>query len=70
LREWITHGKNGLLIDPANPDELAQAILNALENHTMRKSAREYNLRLIQEKADYPQVMSAADAFYRELLPL
>jgi len=67
LREWISPGVNGLLVDPANPEELADAILAALSNPELRARARSHNLKLIAERADYQKVMGEADEFYREL---
>jgi hypothetical protein len=68
IREWITPGVNGILVDPANPDELADGILLALENQDLCKSARKYNLDLITRRANYPVIMKTAEAFYRKML--
>ncbi|GIW50668.1 MAG: hypothetical protein KatS3mg081_0023 [Gemmatimonadales bacterium] len=68
IREWITHGVNGLLCDPNDPQSLAQAVLQALDDTELRQNAREYNLRLITERADYREVMTKAEQFYREVL--
>ena len=68
LREWIIPGENGLLVDPGNPAALAQAILQALEQPELRRSARKRNLALVAERAEYHQVMAQVEAFYRQLL--
>ena len=68
LREWIVPGLNGLLVEPDNPDALAQAILLALKKSDLQRRARAYNARLIAERASYPRTMSQAEDFYRELL--
>lgn len=67
LREWITSGQNGLLIDPNDPQALAQAILRALKEPALRHSAQAENLRLVAEKAEYKTVMSQAEGFYHVL---
>jgi glycosyltransferase involved in cell wall biosynthesis len=67
LREWINHGDNGLLVDPADPHSLAQAILTAMEDVELGERAREHNLRLIVERATYGRVMAQAQDFYRRL---
>ena len=67
LREWITSGVNGLLVDPANPAALADAILHALDHPDLRAAAREHNLNLIRQRADYPTVMRQAEAFYQQI---
>ncbi len=67
LREWIMPGVNGLLFDPGNPEELAEAIILAVENPELRNRAKEQNLRIIQERADYQTVMPKAMNFYSKL---
>jgi glycosyltransferase involved in cell wall biosynthesis len=67
LREWITHGLNGALVDPANPREVAEAIISALDDPGRLASAADFNLQLIQEKAEYRQVMAQAEDFYGQL---
>lgn len=68
LREWITPGVNGLLIDPDDPQALAEAILLALEHPALRFRARETNLPLIGERAEHGQVMREAEKFYRSIV--
>ena len=68
LREWIAHGKNGLLVDPGSPQELAAAILFALDHPELRARARQINTRLISERADYRRVMRAAEDFYQQII--
>ncbi|MBN2146814.1 MAG: glycosyltransferase family 4 protein, partial [Anaerolineales bacterium] len=68
LREWISPGVNGLLVDPGDPAALAQAILFALEHPDLRRQARQHNLHLVREKAEYGAVMAEASEFYQRLL--
>jgi glycosyltransferase involved in cell wall biosynthesis len=67
LREWITPGVNGLLFDPADPQELAEAVILALNNSDLRTRAKEHNLKMINERADYNLIMPQAAAFYTQL---
>ena len=67
IREWIIPGVNGLLFDPASPQQLADAIVNAYKQPELRQSAREQNLRLVAERAEFGLVMSRAETIYREL---
>ena len=68
LREWISPGVNGLLVDPGDPQELAQAILAALEQPELRAQAAGHNLKIIRERAEYGWVMSSVENFYRDLV--
>jgi glycosyltransferase involved in cell wall biosynthesis len=70
LREWITPGVNGLLVDPADPQALADAICEGLQNVGLRRRAQKENTRLIAERADYNKAMMEAEVFYRELICL
>jgi glycosyltransferase involved in cell wall biosynthesis len=68
LREWITPGENGTLVDPRDAKMLARAILQALEQPEMRRRAREKNLALVRERAEYGKCMRGAEEFYRQLI--
>jgi glycosyltransferase involved in cell wall biosynthesis len=68
LREWITPGENGLLVDPRDPVALAEAILRALRDVSLRQRARERNTRLVAERAEYGRVMRDAESFYLKLI--
>ncbi|MFQ5616398.1 MAG: glycosyltransferase family 4 protein [Anaerolineales bacterium] len=67
IREWITDGENGLLVDPANPRAIAEGIVRALENAELRAQAMDHNLRLVAERAEFGRVMREAERFYRSL---
>jgi glycosyltransferase involved in cell wall biosynthesis len=64
LREWLLPGVNGFLVDPADSKALADAISQALQDSDLRRSAAEYNLRLISQRAEYSSVMAEAVRFY------
>ena len=64
IREWITNGENGLLVNPLDPAALAEAILTAISQPELRHQARERNLQLVRERAEYQQVMRSAEEFY------
>jgi glycosyltransferase involved in cell wall biosynthesis len=68
LREWITQGENGFLVDPADHQGLANAILEGLQNPELRARAHKENARLIAERAEYYEAMRQATEFYRSLL--
>ena len=66
IREWITDGENGLLIDPSKPQALADAILHALNDESLRRQALEKNQQIIASRAEYEQSMAQAEAFYKK----
>jgi glycosyltransferase involved in cell wall biosynthesis len=68
LREWILPGMNGLLVDPSDPQALADSICLALEDSALRQRAADHNARLIADRAEYEKVMAAAVKFYQQLL--
>jgi glycosyltransferase involved in cell wall biosynthesis len=68
LREWIIPGVNGLLVDPADPQALAEAVLVALDQPELRQRAAARNVQLIAERAEYARVMTQAEAFYKHLI--
>jgi len=67
LREWITPGVNGMLVDASYARGLADAILKAISQPDLRKRAKEQNLQLVKDRAEYVKVMRAAEEFYRSL---
>ena len=67
VREWITPGINGILIDPDSPEQLANAILCAIGNETLRQQAAEQNRQLILTRAEKSVVSANLAAFYRQL---
>jgi glycosyltransferase involved in cell wall biosynthesis len=68
LREWIDHGRNGLLIDPADPSALAGAILHVLDAPGLRREATDHNRRMARERAGRQHVMAEAISFYQAIL--
>ncbi len=68
LREWITPGVNGDLVPPGDRQALATAILRALKDKGLRQKALRVNQELIDQRADYAQVMPQARTFYQSLL--
>jgi glycosyltransferase involved in cell wall biosynthesis len=65
VREWITPGTNGLLVDPEDPRSIADATTRALVDSRLRSTAQEVNRRLITERAENQKVMAEVERFYR-----
>ncbi len=68
VREWIDNGVNGLLIENGDETALANAIIAALQNSTLRTQARERNQQIIAERAEYQTVMRKATGFYEQII--
>ncbi|MFH1446334.1 MAG: glycosyltransferase family 4 protein, partial [Chloroflexota bacterium] len=68
LREWVENGKNGLLIDPQDPQALADAISQALESPELRQKAATLNKTLIQQRASIAINRPKIKEFYMHLI--
>lgn len=68
IREWIENNHNGLLCDPTDPNDVAQALIKAINETELRSVAKTFNLRLISERADYDKVMPEMLKFYESLI--
>lgn len=68
LREWITPGVNGLLVEPTKPQALADALLTALEHPELRTAAAGINQKLIRERAEVNLVRAQMQIFYEQVL--
>jgi glycosyltransferase involved in cell wall biosynthesis len=65
LREWITPGINGLLVEPSKPQALAEAILLSLDAPDLRRAAAVCNRQLVETRAADHVVRAKIDAFYK-----
>jgi glycosyltransferase involved in cell wall biosynthesis len=68
LREWITPGVNGLLVNPDDPEALAKAIHTAIAKPNFRQQAKQLNHKLVLERAEYDKVMHSVEVFYHALV--
>lgn len=64
IREWITHGRNGLLFDPNSPQSIADAILLGLEREDLRTESAGLNTKMISARAEYGANMKKVVEFY------
>ncbi len=69
IREWITPGYNGLLVEPHKPQALAEAVINTLNNPQRFEKAAEENLYRIKQKGEINWVLEQLALFYENLLP-
>ncbi len=68
LREWIVPGKNGFLVEPGNPQALAEALLIALSQPELRQEAANLNQQIIRQRAEVNLVRAQISVFYQRLL--
>jgi len=68
LREWITNGANGFLVDSGNPSALAEDIVSAIKNKDLRARAAGLNQEIIATRAEYARNMAKAESFYRMVI--
>lgn len=68
MREWIEDGKNGMLVDPTNVEQVVSAVVRALQDEGLRERAQALNWELVSEKADRMKIRSKIRAFYSHLL--
>jgi glycosyltransferase involved in cell wall biosynthesis len=64
LREWVTHGETGFLVDPVDVDALARAIERALEKGPPREHMRQRARELMVAKASQRAHMAVAEICY------
>jgi glycosyltransferase involved in cell wall biosynthesis len=65
IREWITHGQNGLLVNPNDPQSVADGILLAIEREDLRHEAAGLNGKIISARAEYGMNMKRVEEFYK-----
>lgn len=68
IREWIIDGENGFLVNPREPIELANAIIEALDQPALREKASAHNQSLIKTTAAQSTTRAEIHAFYEKLL--
>jgi glycosyltransferase involved in cell wall biosynthesis len=64
IREWITPGENGILVDSGDSKTLAAAILTVLENTPKRDETTRKNSILIRQKAAVENIRLKVHEFY------
>lgn len=64
IREWITHGQNGLLFDANDAQTIADAILLGLEREDLRAEAAGLNAKIISARAEFGANMKRVEEFY------
>jgi glycosyltransferase involved in cell wall biosynthesis len=65
--EWITHGENGLLVKPGNPQQIAEAIRRALLDDALVDAAALRNASILRERLELSAVRKKVVAMYTEI---
>ena len=68
LREWIDNGKNGLLVDPRDPNALSQAVINALNEPGFLEKAAQINKDLVKMRVSQKETLPKIDSFYARFM--
>ena len=64
IREWVTPNENGLLFDSNDHQSVADAIIHAIENKSLRDKAAGLNREMISARAEYKTNMQKVEGFY------
>jgi len=67
-KAWIEENKTGLMFDCGDAEELADRIMQAVENRDFILSAVEMNRKLVEEKADRQKNMLRLEKWYYDIL--
>lgn len=65
--EWVTHGGNGLLVDPTDPESIAAAIAQAARSPELRLQAQSINYEIVRLRASRDSARETLRDFYRSL---
>jgi mannosylfructose-phosphate synthase len=64
IRNVLTHGEDGMLVDAANPKEFANALLELLQNDSKRTSMGQAARKLIEEEFSWEAIADKFLDFY------
>jgi len=65
---WVQDGVNGLLFRPGDHVSLVQKLQEALSNPSLRKKAREHNVKLVREKVNWHTNMRRIEARFLQII--
>ncbi len=64
VREWVTSGENGFLVDAGDSAALADKLSTAIADRSLRAKAATLNRAIIADRANYAAVMPQIEEFY------
>ncbi len=68
IREWVTPNESGLLFDSNDPQSIAVALIEAIENKDLREKSAGSNREIISARAEYGNNMQRAEDFYKRVI--
>ena len=68
IKEWVTDGENGLLVNPINPNQIADALQRALTDDQLFHKAQKINRKIINVKANRQDISTEVHAYYRRIV--
>jgi len=66
--EWLTHEKNGLLVDPGNVPSIEQAIRRALTDDALVDAAADINFQMVSDRLDISVVKPKVIEMYKSMV--
>jgi len=67
IPEFLTNNKNGLLVEPGDPEQLAQRIMILLEDPELAEELGRRGRKLVEEKFAWPLIASKVVDLYHEI---
>ena len=67
IPEFLTNNKNGLLVDPSDPEQLAQKIMALLQDPELAEELGRCGRNLVEEKFAWPLITSRVVDLYRKI---
>jgi glycosyltransferase involved in cell wall biosynthesis len=67
IPEFLADNKNGLLVDPGDPKQLAHRIMTLLQDPELAIELGGYGRRLVEEKFAWPLITSQVVDLYRKI---
>lgn len=67
-REWVTHQKNGLFVDPTSIDQLSDAMIDLAHDLIRRKEWGLKNRSIVEERGNREIEMTKLEGWYRDLI--
>jgi glycosyltransferase involved in cell wall biosynthesis len=68
INDVISHGDNGILVPPRNPEALADAILTLMADRDLRRKLGHNARQLMVEKYSWAEISARIEGIYREAM--